>query len=63
MRPQTGEVAVFPEWPQPGQSISTTVRWVVEAASGAQTETHSDCDLLRVQTPTGSTLLDPKVAP
>ena len=59
VRPSTGDVVVFDDWPGPGETISLPVRWKVDSATGTEAVPHGSCDLLRVYTTGGSQLFDP----
>ena len=60
VRPATGDVVLFEEWPGPDESLSMPVRWTVEAPTGVEVLHDNSCDLLRVLTASGSQLLDPR---
>ena len=60
VRPATGDVVLFEEWPGPDESLSMPVRWTVETPTGVEVLHDNSCDLLRVLTASGSQLLDPR---
>lgn len=59
VRPGTGGVVLFDDWPGPGGTISLPVRWSVDSPTGADAVAHGQCDLLRVYTTAGSKLFNP----
>lgn len=59
VRPSTGEVVVFDDWPAAGQTLSEPVRWSVDSPTGAEAVAYGSCDLLRVFTTAGSQLFNP----
>ena len=63
VRPSTGSVALFNDWPAAGQTLSMTVRWRVDSPVDVLAEHHHDCDLLRIYTESGSRLIDSRSAP
>ena len=60
VRPATGDVVLFEEWPGPDETLSMPVRWTVETPTGVEVLHDNSCDLLRVLTASGSQLLDPR---
>ncbi len=59
VRPSTGGIVLFDDWPEPGRTISLPARWSVDSPTGAEAVAHGRCDLLRVHTTTGSRLFNP----
>ena len=59
VRPSTGAVTVFNEWPGAGKSVTQTQQWNVESPTGAEAVTEGACDRLRVYTTSGSQLFNP----
>ena len=59
VRPSTGGVVLFDDWPAPGRTMALPVRWSVDSPTGAEAVAHGHCDLLRVYTNTGSRLFNP----
>ncbi|MEM9520246.1 MAG: hypothetical protein AAGA37_13060 [Actinomycetota bacterium] len=57
LRPATGDVVVFTEWPAPGAELMPTVAVVVDGALGF-TIPDTECPDLRVRTATGSQLIE-----
>ena len=57
LRPETGEVARFDEWPEPDQTIATTAGWVIAGARDISVETTAECDQLRIHDGAGSRVL------
>ena len=60
VRPATGDVVLFEGWPGHGETLSMPVRWTVQTPTGVEVLHDESCDLLRVLTPSGSQLLDPR---
>ena len=54
LRPETGEVARFDEWPEPDGTIATTAGWVIDGAREISAQTSAGCDQLRVHDAVGS---------
>lgn len=57
LRPSTGEVAVFTEWPPPGAIMRPHVQVVVEGALSFGID-NSPCPALRIRTANGSQLIE-----
>ena len=61
VRPSTGEVVMFERWPAAGESISAPANWHVDHTLDAEIDRSGPCDRLRVNTATGSQLIDPGI--
>ena len=57
LRPSTGEVAVFADWPAPKSGITAQQVVIVEDARSLEVDDHDVCVLLRARTKTGSVLV------
>ncbi len=60
LRPSTGEVVIFESWPERGETLAMPVLSKVPEAFEIEVLNGGSCDLLRVRTPGGDRLLDPK---
>lgn len=61
LRPETGEIAVFADWPGANATIAPAAIFVIEGAL-ALSVTDAACPILRATTATGSRLIDPSVS-
>ncbi len=59
VRPGSGGIALFDDWPEPGETLALPQRWRIDSPTGAEAVADGECDLLRVYTTNGSKLFDP----
>jgi len=57
LRPSTGEVAVFSNWPAPTEPVAANSVTTISTASGFEIDETQTCPDLRVRTDTGSRLV------
>ncbi len=57
--PESGEIVLFDDWPEPGETLALPQRWSVDSPTGVEAVANGNCDMLRVYTTNGSKLFNP----